>query len=108
MKFESVLGSPTRYSFGDAVLAGWGDDGGMLVPEAVPRVSSATLSSWATLSYPQLLVELLKLFIPASDADVTHAELDDIVTSSFARFGSSEVVELKSVAAAVDIEELRR
>ena len=100
MKFESVLGSPTRYSFGDAVLAGWGDDGGMLVPEAVPRVSSATLSSWATLSYPQLLVELLKLFIPASDADVTHAELDDIVTSSFARFGSSEVVELKSVAAA--------
>ena len=38
----SVLQSPTspttrKYSFGDAVLAGWGDDGGMLWPMEVPQ-----------------------------------------------------------------------
>ena len=45
MPFHSVLAdrSNTRtYSFGDAVLAGWADDGGMLwLP--IPKLSQATL-----------------------------------------------------------------
>ena len=54
MPFASVLGSTRTYSFGDAVLAGWAADGGMLWPTSVPQVDAATLEAWAALSYPQL------------------------------------------------------
>ena len=96
-RFVSVLSdsvSARQYAFGEAVLAGWAEDGGMLWPTKVPQLTQAQLASWAQLSYPKLCSELLKLFVPQDDADITHAELDALVTRSFAAFGSKEVVEL--------------
>ena len=93
-RFVSVLGESAPYSFGDAVLAGWASDGGMLWPETIPRVSPATLHAWRALSYPALAAAILKLFISADDADFTHAEVDALCAGAFGRFGSAEVVEL--------------
>ena len=97
--FSSVLQSPTspttrKYSFGDAVLAGWGDDGGMLWPMDVPQVNSATLDDWAALTYPQLCAAILKRFIPPDDADVSPSDVDAIVLNAFGAFGSDSVVDV--------------
>lgn len=83
------------YSFGDAVLAGWADDGGMLWPTDIPRISQEELARLATKSYPELCAHLLKLFVPPDDPDISHAELEQLVHGAFARFGSSEVVEVR-------------
>lgn len=100
--FRSVLAGDGAavYGFGDAVLAGWAADGGMLWPRSVPRLGRAQLASWAALSYPELCARLLKLFVPADDPDVTHADLDALTASAFARFGSREVVELATLPSA--------
>ena len=95
-RFVSVLGESAPYSFGDAVLAGWASDGGMLWPETIPRVSAATLHAWRALSYPALAAAILKLFISADDADFTHAEVDALCAGAFGRFGSADVVELST------------
>ena len=98
MPFASVLADRSNarvYSFGDAVLAGWADDGGMLWPTHVPKLSRATLASWAQLSYPELCATLLKLFVPADDADISHVEIDSLVSSAFDAFGSNKGVEIR-------------
>ena len=94
MPFSSVLSGPgsREYSFGDACLAGWADDGGMLWPTAVPRLDLSTIARWAALSYPALCAEILKLFVPRGDADVSHADIDSIVLDAFSAFGSAVTV----------------
>ena len=98
MPFSSVLADRSNariYSFGDAVLAGWADDGGMLWPTQVPKLNRGILTSWAKLSYSQLCAELLKLFVPDNDVDISHADIEALVSSAFDAFGSDKVVETK-------------
>lgn len=47
-------GSVTKYTFEEALMAGYAPDGGMFLPERVPKISKATLRSWASLSYSQV------------------------------------------------------
>ncbi len=47
-----------RYTFQEAVLAGWAEDAGMLLPEAYPHVNADTLRSWANLDFRQIFVEV--------------------------------------------------
>ena len=98
--FMSVLGSPSsrQYTFGDAVLAGWAEDGGMLWPTHIPRLSVSDLAGWSALTYPELVASVLKLFLPQDDPDMTHADVDRIVMSAFDSFGRSSVVELQTVS----------
>ena len=35
-----------RYTFKEAVLAGWASDGGMILPEVVPTVTMEKLQRW--------------------------------------------------------------
>lgn len=88
-----------QYTFGEAVIAGWADDGGMLWPTSVPVLDSATLSAWAALDYPQLCAALLKLFLPADD-ELSPADVDTIVHDAFRAFGSADVVNLVQVPVA--------
>jgi threonine synthase len=59
-----------RYAFSDILLAGLAPDGGLFMPESYPKISTAQLSAWRTLSYADLAFEVLSLFcddIPADD-----------------------------------------
>ena len=94
--FASVLSPPGGrvYSFADAVISGWADDGGMLWPTHVPRLDAATLSAWSALSYPQLCAAVLKCFVAADDVEVTPADIDAITLGAFSSFGSADVVDV--------------
>ena len=98
MPFSSVLASDSSkarvYSFGDAALAGWADDGGMLWPTQIPKLDKAALAALASKSYPELCAALLKLFVPDDDADLKLSDVDEIVLGAFSAFGSAEVVEV--------------
>lgn len=51
MRFFSTRGAARAYTFEEALLAGYAEDGGMLMPAEVPRVLPAELGRWAGLSY---------------------------------------------------------
>lgn len=55
----------TRYTFEEAVLAGWADDSGMIVPESIPAVSAFKLQQWRgrSMSYAELAFEIFSLFV---------------------------------------------
>ena len=102
--FASVLSQQPRreYRFPEAVLAGWADDGGMLWPTAVPKLSGDTLRAWASLSYPQLCAAILKLFVAPDEPEMTPADIDAITASAVATFGSKQVVEFQALQLSAD------
>jgi threonine synthase len=69
--------------------------GGMLLPEEIPRVPEATLKAWRDLSYPQLCVEVLRLFI--DESELNDSDLEGIIAKSFTRFGDSRVTPVSEV-----------
>jgi threonine synthase len=68
------------YSFIDAVLLGLAPDGGLLVPESVPSVSSEEWAQWKILGYKDLCFVILRKFIDISE--VTDAELLAIIAAA--------------------------
>ncbi|WP_125106376.1 threonine synthase [Gulosibacter massiliensis] len=76
MQFVSTRGGMQPASFSDILLEGLAPDGGLVVPQEIPQVSSEQLESWRGLSYPELAAEVIGLFwtdIPREDLDAICA-----------------------------------
>ena len=72
-------------------MMGLASDGGLMVPEAVPDVSSK-LSAWSGLTYPELAFEVIRVF---SD-DISDADLKRMTEESYAGFDHADVAPLES------------
>jgi threonine synthase len=80
--------------FADAVMMGLGTDGGLLVPESIPRVDADTLSAWARLRFQDLAAEVMGPFV--ADA-IPRKDLIDLVNRSYASFSHPEVTPVVKV-----------
>src|SRR3954454_21035111 len=83
--------APTTYAFEDVLLAGLAEDGGLFVPEALPRLDPTALGGLAGLSYAELAARIMALF--AGDA-FTTAELRGLTEKAYAGFGHPAVAPL--------------
>ncbi|KAG5180030.1 tryptophan synthase beta subunit-like PLP-dependent enzyme [Tribonema minus] len=93
MRYVSTRGGAPAVTFEHAVLSGWAQDGGMLLPERIPKIASATLEQWRELHYGELCEAVLRLFM----AEDELPELKDVCSRAFAGFGSDSVVELQQL-----------
>ncbi|OZI48086.1 threonine synthase [Bordetella genomosp. 5] len=86
MKYVSTRGGMAPQAFSDILLEGLAPDGGLAIPETLPRVDAATLESWRGLDYAGLAYEVLSLFATDIPADVlrrlTAAAYNEQVFSS--------------------------
>jgi threonine synthase len=89
-RFVSTRGGITPVSFDEAVLQGFAADGGLFVPESIPKVTAGQLQNWAELSFQDLAYELLSLFIDRSI--VPASDLKKIINDSFGSFEHPQVV----------------
>src|SRR5215470_9400841 len=83
--------APVTRSFEDVLLAGLAEDGGLFVPEALPKLDAADLRGLAGLSYADLAAAIVGLF--AGDA-FTTAELRGLTEKAYAGFGHAAVTPL--------------
>ena len=92
IKYVSTRGGISPVAFDEVVLSGFAADGGLFVPETIPKVTPEQFRSWAELSYPDLAFELLSLFIDRSivPADDLRKLLDD----SYSTFESPNVIDM--------------
>ncbi|ADZ89975.1 threonine synthase [Marinomonas mediterranea] len=71
MKYISTRGQAPALSFGDVLLAGLANDGGLYIPETLPSYTKEEIASWASLSYQELAFKIMWPFvegeIPADD-----------------------------------------
>ena len=91
-RYRSTRGGIAPVGFTDAVMMGLADDGGLLLPEALPQVDAATLDAWRGLSYPDLACAVMAPFI--GDA-IPADDLKALVAASYATFDCADVVPVK-------------
>jgi len=86
-RYLSTRGGLSPIGFREAVMMGLADDGGLLLPAAIPDVR-AGLEGWRHLSYPELAVAVMRPFIGDALDDAT---LRALVARSYATFSHPEV-----------------
>ena len=82
MKYISTRGKDEPIEFQDAVMMGLADDGGLLIPEAIPDVSDK-LAGWRELNYADLAFEVISLVAPALPADDLKGRIDSSYGEAF-------------------------
>jgi len=90
MQYLSTRGTTSSLSFTQAVLTGLAEDGGLLLPRAIPRIDRATFESWQDLSYSDLAFEIMSRFID----DIPNSDLKSLINDSYASFSHNEVTPL--------------
>ena len=90
MKYISTRGGIAPISFTQAVMMGLADDGGLLLPVAVPEISADTVAQWRGLAYPELAFAVLSRFID----DIPAPDLRELVAKSYSTFNHREIVPL--------------
>jgi len=95
MLYVSTRGGAPAQRFCDILLEGLAADGGLAVPESIPRLAAGELARLRPLDYRGLACALLERFID----DIPPAVIKDLVARSYTReaFGSDEIVPLKTL-----------
>ncbi|MFB9326695.1 threonine synthase [Paenibacillus aurantiacus] len=103
MKYISTRGQVAPIGFIDAILMGLADDGGLLVPTELPKLSAETLAAWQKLSYPELAFELFTLFV---NDEIPREELKQLVDASYATFRDAHVTPVRRIHDGLHVLEL--
>jgi threonine synthase len=88
--FVSTKGGVAPVDFEQAVIQGYAADGGLFVPETIPRVSPQRLRRWASLSFQELAFEILRLFVASSV--VSDDQLKKLLHESFSTFDHPDII----------------
>lgn len=87
LKYVSNTGGGDAVDFETTILDGFAADGGLYVPEELPKISKETLEQWSILTYTELAFEILSLFIDRSI--ISEIELKDLIQKAYQSFESS-------------------
>jgi len=90
MKFISTRGSAPALDFGDVLLTGLANDGGLYLPETWPQ----SVSGARTNTYVNTAVDVMWPFV---DGSIDRADFEQIVSDTYATFETDNVVELIEV-----------
>ncbi|KAL7624318.1 threonine synthase [Parahypoxylon ruwenzoriense] len=90
-RYLSTRGEDYDFSFEQVVLKGLASDGGLYIPEEIP--SASNWQSWVDLSFPDLALEILSLYI--SSSEIPRDDLKDIIDRSYSTFRAPETTPLK-------------
>lgn len=94
MMYISTRGQAPRVDFRGALLAGLASDGGLYVPEALPRFTTEQIGTMRGLNYQQLAYTLLRPFVGDSFTDDQLGQCIEKAYSSFRHPDIAPLVEL--------------
>ncbi len=104
VRYVSTRGDATPRRFCEILLEGLAPDGGLYLPSRYPTVDSATLAGWRNLSYADLAVEVLSLYIDDIPADDLRAICARTYTAGV--FGTEEIAPLRPLEPGVFVQAL--
>ncbi|KAI6088959.1 threonine synthase [Hypoxylon rubiginosum] len=90
-RYLSTRGDDYDLSFEEVVLKGLATDGGLYIPEAIP--SATNWQSWKDLSFPDLALEVLSLYIAPDE--IPRDDLKGIIDRSYSTFRAPETTPLR-------------
>ncbi len=95
MKYISTRGQTAPMQFSDVLLMGLAPDGGLMLPETYPQIDAETLAQWRHLSYDELALAIMQLFI----TDIPTADLQDIIQRTYnaENFATTEITPVRTL-----------
>jgi threonine synthase len=95
MRYVSTRGGMAPQSFRRILLGGLAPDGGLVVPEAYPRLSGAELAALRGRPYPELAFEIIRRFVD----DIPPADLKKLIQRTYTKevFRSDEITPVKTL-----------
>ncbi|MDY8135899.1 threonine synthase [Aquimarina sp. 2201CG5-10] len=90
LKYISNKGGGSPVDFETAILDGFASDGGLYVPETLPKLTVKQLEAWKNLSYLDLAFEILSLFIDRSI--ISEKELKNLLKEAYSSFEKEEII----------------
>jgi len=87
MRYKSTRGKVRNISFKDAIMMGLAEDGGLLLPESIPHLSTGEIEALEKLAYPELAFQIFSYFA----ADIPSADLKSLIDRSYATFDHPEI-----------------
>ena len=99
MKYISTRGKSPTQSFSQVLLSGLGEDGGLMLPETLPKITDTELTAWRALPYHALAHAVLSKFVATDDID--SATLAALTKATYTKevFGTEEITPLRSMDA---------
>src|SRR6267143_1959910 len=93
MRYVSTRGGAKPQPFTEILLEGLAPDGGLYLPEEIPKLSAAELAAMRGMSYAELAFAILSKFAD----DIPSGDLKRLVDATYTKkiFGSEEVTSLK-------------
>ncbi len=91
MKYISTRGLAPALNFEDVVLTGLASDGGLYVPESIPKFSEQEIASWKGLSYQELAFKVMSPFVADS---IPEEDLKALIDASYSNFRHPAIVPL--------------
>ena len=91
MKYISTRGQAPALNFEEVMLTGLAPDGGLYIPESLPKFDKATIAGFRKLPYNELAFEIMKPFI---DGCVPDDDLKALIDDCYAQFRHPAVAPL--------------
>lgn len=104
MKYKSTRGSVTDITFQQALFSGFLSDGGILMPETIPDISSEQLRGWKNLSYMELAKKIIVMFVDETEIPGEH--LDQLLETAYSKFAHPDIAPIVSLKSGINIMEL--
>ncbi|PLW06277.1 hypothetical protein PCASD_25014 [Puccinia coronata f. sp. avenae] len=95
MEYISTRGGQQSLSFEQAILSGLAPDGGLYIPKRIPELPKDWESSWSSLSFTELALEIYSLFIPVEE--ISREELKELIQRSYSTFRHPDIAPLKKL-----------
>jgi threonine synthase len=95
VRYVSTRGRMSGARFCDVLLGGLAPDGGLVVPQAYPRLDAAELTALRTMSYPDLAYAIISRFVD----DIPQDDLAALVRRAYRTetFGSTDITPLQTL-----------
>ncbi|NP_001088267.1 threonine synthase-like 2 [Xenopus laevis] len=104
MKYTSTRGGLIGVDFEGVLFSGFAPDGGLFMPEDIPKVDKRTLQTWSSYSYIQLVKEICSLFI--SPESIPRADLEGLIDRAFIRFRHRDIVPITRLKSGLNVMEM--
>ena len=95
MKFISTRLSAPNLSFEEVVLQGLASDGGLYVPDFLPKFTDKDLLRMKKMSYEELFFEVTKYCV---DSEIDSETYKKIIAKSYKNFSHSAIAPLKQLS----------
>jgi len=100
ISYQSTRGGRERVTASQAILKGLAEDGGLFMPEFIPRLDK-TMKELSEMTYQETAYEVMKLFL----TDYTEEELKSCINRAYdAKFDTEEIAPLSKAGGSYYLE----